>query len=241
MRPSRKRDQRGSDAAIVASCVMTTIVEPEWCNVWRRSSTSLPVAIEIAGRFVGEHDCRIADDRERSRPADARRPRAATADGSRGGPDRRAATRARRGGDVRGPILRGRATPSPRCRVRSALRADGTVGTRSRSIRPAQRRELFVAKAHEAAPAMRTSPDVGRSSAPTMFNSVDFPEPEGPTTATISPRSMRKRMLSSPRTGGEPGYSLTTSSSSRTAVVADVSLLRSRSTLIPRRPLRRRT
>lgn len=37
-------------------------------------------------------------------------------------------------------------------------------------------------------PSTATSPDVGRSSPATMFSSVDFPLPEGPITATASPR-----------------------------------------------------
>lgn len=38
-------------------------------------------------------------------------------------------------------------------------------------------------------PSMRISPVVGRSRPPIKFRSVDFPEPDGPTMESISPRS----------------------------------------------------
>src|SRR5262249_15971189 len=40
------------------------------------------------------------------------------------------------------------------------------------------------------APSTRTSPDVGRSRPPMRFRSVDFPDPDGPTIDTISPRAI---------------------------------------------------
>ncbi len=40
-------------------------------------------------------------------------------------------------------------------------------------------------------PSMRTDPSDGRSSPPTMFRNVDFPEPERPITPTICPSGMR--------------------------------------------------
>jgi hypothetical protein len=39
-------------------------------------------------------------------------------------------------------------------------------------------------------PSSRKLPLVGRSRQPRVFMSVDLPEPEGPTDATYSPRSM---------------------------------------------------
>src|SRR5262245_46950188 len=48
----------------------------------------------------------------------------------------------------------------------------------------------------------QTCPEVGRSSPPITINSVDLPEPDGPTMATRSPgatvRSMPRRMLTGP-------------------------------------------
>jgi hypothetical protein len=44
------------------------------------------------------------------------------------------------------------------------------------------------------------SPDVGRSSPPIKLSKVDFPEPDGPTMETISPRSMWRFTWSSATT-----------------------------------------
>src|ERR1035437_3438063 len=49
-------------------------------------------------------------------------------------------------------------------------------------------------------PSMRIWPEVGRSSPPIRLRSVDFPEPDGPTRETISPRAMCRSMASSAAT-----------------------------------------
>ncbi len=49
-------------------------------------------------------------------------------------------------------------------------------------------------------PLTSTRPLVGRSNAPSMLSSVDLPLPEGPITATISPRRMARSTPSSART-----------------------------------------
>ena len=65
-------------------------------------------------------------------------------------------------------------------------------------------------------PATRTTPAVGRSSVPITCNRVLLPDPEGPTMATSSPGSIRRLTPARATTGGSPGYSLTTSTSSST-------------------------
>ena len=54
-------------------------------------------------------------------------------------------------------------------------------------------------------PPSRYVPAVGVSSSPSMLRKVDLPEPEGPTTATNSPSSIRTVAPVSAVTGGGPG------------------------------------
>ena len=67
---------------------------------------------------------------------------------------------------------------------------------------------------------MRTTPAVGRSRVPITCSRVLLPDPDGPTMATSSPWSMRRSTPARATTGGSPGYSLTTSTSSRTGAGA---------------------
>src|SRR5689334_14917057 len=84
-----------------------------------------------------------------------------------------------------------------------------TWSRRNRAIRSSSR-------APSSCPATRTVPEVGRSSPPMIIIIVDLPEPDGPTTLTVSPaptaRSMPRRML----TGPAALSSLRWTSSSRT-------------------------
>ena len=59
---------------------------------------------------------------------------------------------------------------------------------------------------------MRTLPEVGCSKVPAMASRVDFPDPDGPTTATNSPSSTAIDTERSATTGGDPGCSFVTSS-----------------------------
>ena len=65
-------------------------------------------------------------------------------------------------------------------------------------------------------PVTRTVPLLGRSRVPIRCSSVLLPDPDGPTTATSSPAATATLTSSSARTGGDPGYSFVTRSSSRT-------------------------
>ncbi len=53
-------------------------------------------------------------------------------------------------------------------------------------------------------PLIRYEPPLAVSSAPMRFMSVDFPEPDWPTTATHSPRWTSKETPSSARTSSSP-------------------------------------
>ena len=57
-------------------------------------------------------------------------------------------------------------------------------------------------------PATRTVPAVGRSSVPATASRVDFPDPDGPVTATNSPGSTVSDTSRSATTGGCPGVLL---------------------------------
>src|SRR6266487_4186826 len=65
-------------------------------------------------------------------------------------------------------------------------------------------------------PVIRTVPESGRSSVPITCSSVDFPDPEGPATATSSPARTARSTPASATTGGWPGYVLVTAASSST-------------------------
>ena len=65
-------------------------------------------------------------------------------------------------------------------------------------------------------PVTRTVPLVGRSRVPIRCSSVDLPDPDGPTIATSSPAVTVRLTPASARSGGDPGYTLVTWSSSST-------------------------
>jgi len=64
---------------------------------------------------------------------------------------------------------------------------------------------LAVALANDP-PLIRTIPPSGSSSPARQKSSVDFPEPEGPVTATISPRATRRLTPRSARTSSSPTW-----------------------------------
>ena len=68
--------------------------------------------------------------------------------------------------------------------------------------------QLAVGKILDRRPATRTVPMVGRSSVPAMASSVDFPDPDGPTTATSSPAPIVERDATGARRPGRPGMLL---------------------------------
>ena len=66
--PSRSSTRRGNASAIAWSCVIVTIVEPAACSSCSSARMPAPrAAVEVAGRLVGEHDRRPADQRPRDR------------------------------------------------------------------------------------------------------------------------------------------------------------------------------
>ena len=138
-------------------------------------------AVEVAGRLVGEHDRRLADERARDRdaltlaarelcrakPSPWPRPTLASA----------SAACSRRSGDaapgVEQPVAR--RSPAP-----SRARRGRTAGTRTRSAsRAAPRAHGPSAARHRGRSAARC-PELGRSSVPIRCSKVDFPEPDGP-------------------------------------------------------------
>ena len=191
------RGRRGSRpgaaaaAAMSRSWVMTTIVVPSAFSSWssvRRSRAG--ARVEVAGRLVGEHDRRPADERAGDGHALAlaagQLRRAVVERGGRGRPARsasrgRAAALARAGRP-------GRAGRRRRCRARSCPSSRKNCWNTKPICARAQRRQLAVGQPRDVVGRRRsTSPVVGRSSVPMMCSSVDLPEPDGPTMATSSP------------------------------------------------------
>src|SRR5919108_2395911 len=129
------------------------------------------------------------------------------------------------------PTRRSARAASRRRRPAGTPRYSNPLATLSSAVRPSSRWNCWKTKpirharradsarsdrSPRSAPATLTVPPDGRSSAPTRCSRVDFPDPDGPTTAAISPRATVNDTPSSARTGGEPGYSFTAPSSSST-------------------------
>src|SRR5450755_3232737 len=76
------------------------------------------------------------------------------------------------------------------------------------------------------APCTRTSPPVGASSPPSRCKSVLLPDPDAPTTATLSPRSTARSIPRSTGTSsGPPRYVLVSVRHSRTGAVTSAASL----------------
>ena len=105
---------------------------------------------------------------------------------------------------ARGGRRPGRAAASPRCRGRSSAAAGCTTGRRSRSTGCGPRRGRRRRGPRRPSRRGRSGPAVGRSRQPTMFISVDLPDPDGPTMARNSPRSTTRSTPSSARTSIRP-------------------------------------
>ena len=192
-RPSRsstRRGQRRGDLAVVGDHDAPSC--PARSARAAARGCSAPVArVEVAGRLVGEHDRRRADERAGDRHALALAARTAAPRCARArwlSPTRSSAARGRPAALARG-----------RARVEQAVgdvleravapRAGGTAGRRSRCAARAARRGRGRTPRRRRLPAIRTTPLVARSSVPMMCSSVDLPEPEGPTIAHSSPSS----------------------------------------------------
>ena len=166
-------------------------------------------AVEVAGRLVGEHDRRLADEGAGDGHA------LALAAGQRAGPvagpgrqPDRVQRLAGRGRPAAGGGRRGRAGRRRRCRAR----VSPSTRWNCWNTKPMRRARTAASRASRSRltswPAMRTVPPVGRWRAPTMFINVDLPDPDGPTTTTNSPSSTRRSTPSSARTGGSAGIVL---------------------------------
>ena len=144
------------------------------------------LAVEVAGRLVGENELRApARARARWRRAAARRPKAAPGNDRRAGRGRpRAAARApsrRRWPRRRTPAAAPR-SPAPSWSAR-----DGTTGTRCRSRRRASAPARPRSSAERSCPATATLPLVARSRPAITISSEVLPEPDGPTMASDCP------------------------------------------------------
>ena len=170
-------------------------------------------------------------------PRSARRPAAAAAHPPPPGRRRPAVAHRRTARAARGPsgaprptrssaaAARLRRWPTPQPRVQQPVRhvvhrpyagrRGGTAGRRSRSGSPATRTDPSRTAAATSYPSIRTVPEVGRSSVPSTLSMVDLPEPDGPTIATSSPRSIRSE--TPPSAATPPGYTFVTSVSSITS------------------------
>jgi len=112
------------------------------------------------------------------------------------------------GGHARGAGLasrmpsssKGKATFSAAVRPGRRLKSWKTWPTVLRLRRALSLRDILESEA----PAMRTSPLVGSSRLPAIVSSVDFPEPDGPITATSEPRSTPKSTSESACTSVAP-------------------------------------
>ncbi len=85
-----------------------------------------------------------------------------------------------------------------RCVSRSSRRTSTGIMTLRRTVRQASSTGLWKTMPTSsggsvtARPSMRISPEVGGIRPATSFRSVDFPQPDGPTTATNSPSRMSR-------------------------------------------------
>ena len=143
--------------------------------------------VEVAGRLVGEDQRRgAARARGRSRRAAARRPKAARDSGRAGGrgrprpvPPRRASQASRH------------ARPAPaasrRFPARSSSAAGGRPAARCRSARAARAPARPRPSAPKSARRRSTVPPLARSSPDSTAISDDLPDPDGPSSATLSP------------------------------------------------------
>ena len=149
--------------------------------------------VEVAGGLVGQQQASAPRPaRGRSRPAAARRRRAGPAGAPAGGRARRRPARRRRARAARPGARRGRPAAGRRCPARWCGRAAGRTGTRSRSCGCAARRAHRRTASRRRGRRPAATPEVGRSRQPSRCIRVDLPEPDGPTTATYSPGSMRR-------------------------------------------------
>ena len=196
---------RGQRAASFGSWVTRMIVWPRRVQLVEEPDDLLAGGrVEVAGGLVGEQDRRLADQRAGDRDA---LPLAA---GELVGPvvhAVREADRVERRLGAGAPLAAGEAAVDER-----QLHVRERRGARQELERLEDEADLLVAEVGEpsssspctSAPFSRYVPAVGVSRQPRRFMSVDLPEPDWPTMATNSPRSMAKETPSSARTVSPP-------------------------------------
>ena len=141
------------------------------------------VRVDVRPRLVEQHELRArARARARARRAAAGRPRARADSGRRGRRGRR-----RRAGRARGPRARGAAGRSRRSRPRSGA---GRARSPGRPSRPgAARAAPRCRRPRRACRSSSIVPASGASKPAIRRSSVVLPQPDGPSSATNSPRS----------------------------------------------------
>ena len=205
-------------AATAWSWVITMIVVPGGVELFQQGQDRRAGGrVQVAGRLVGQHHRRRGPRSPgRSPPAAARRPTAGSAGRRPGAPARPGPARQRPAG-----AARPRRTPaysSPSATLSSTLWCSARKNCwNTNPIRVARSadssRSVIRATSR---PVTRTVPLVGRSRVPIRCSSVVLPDPDGPTTAASSPAATARLTSSSARTGGDPGYTFVTRSSSST-------------------------
>ena len=188
--PLSRCRMRLARAAARGSCVTMTMVLP--CFVIERvkqvEDFIARLAVEIAGRLVAQQDARIGDDRARDADALflAAGQLARLVLRAIGESDQRE-RRGRALCPLRACRAASAAAATRRCERPSAPAAGCTSGTRSRRDRRASARARHPTAARVAAPRLRASRCVGRSSPPIRLSNVVLPEPDGPMSARKSP------------------------------------------------------
>ncbi len=95
------------------------------------------------------------------------------------------------------------------------------------TVRPRQAAAAFSDSADTSTSPTTTRPAVGRSIPAIMFNRVDLPDPEGPTTATNSPAPKVRSTASSAVNGTAPDWYVRVTASSRTSSSVRETMVRS--------------
>ena len=187
--PVGRCSTRSAIAAASGSCVTITTARSRQAAEQRQHGRAV-LAVEVAGRLVGQHQLGIVDERAGDREplllAAGQLVRPAI--GDLGEPElaRSAAALAARRRAAR-PAAAPAAARSPR---RSAPRSGETTGTRSPTCRSRARASARGRRPRQLLAGERDlAPRRGGRAPPSRCRSVDFPLPDGPSTATTSPAS----------------------------------------------------
>ena len=204
-RPSTSRSVRSATAPARGSWVTSTTARPPTATDAQQLEHGRPGrVVEVAGGLVGEHQRGLVDQRPRDRQplllAARELGRAARGRVDEPQPlDQRPRPRRPRGAARRWP-----ARAAARSRPRSARARGGRTGRRGRSGRAAAGSGRARPGGAPALPRPRWRRRRGGRARPRTCSSVDFPEPDGPTTATSSPAATSSAAPSSTRLRAAP-------------------------------------